>query len=138
MEQILSYKTLFISAVTTTNYARGRARMPCLLKSALTEVTLWMGTEESSDTLLLHMHLHARCHPVTLPLCCHLWHSNHTERNMGGKVQPLLPYHQHPTLMSWDDRIEQEALLSEEYSYTGCLDALSLSLSTPRTIFLML
>jgi len=86
--------------------------------------------EEFNDTLLLHMHIR-HCFVRLLP-------SVAQQQNIVGKVQPLLPYHQHPTLMSWDDRIEQEALLSEEYSYTGSLDALSLSLSTPRTIFLML
>jgi len=32
--------------------------------------------EESSDTSLLHTHLHVRCHCIRLPLCYHLSHSN--------------------------------------------------------------
>ena len=40
---------------------------------------------------LLHLRFHVRCYSVTLPLCCHLWHSNNMEQNTVGKVQPLLP-----------------------------------------------
>ncbi len=35
-------------------------------------------TEEFSDTPLLHLHFHVRCHFVRLPLCCHLSHGNDT------------------------------------------------------------
>jgi len=38
---------------------------------------------------------------VRLPLCCHLSHSNKMLWNTVGKVQPLLPSHQHPPLTSW-------------------------------------
>jgi len=50
--------------------------------------------EEFSDTPLLRMR--ASMSDAILPLCCHLSHSN-----MGwstGKLQPLLPDHQHPPL----------------------------------------
>jgi len=39
------------------------------------------------------------------------------QRNIGGKAQPLLPYHQHPPLTPWANIIKQEALLSEEFLY---------------------
>ena len=57
--------------------------------------------EEFSDTLLLHMYFHVTCHLVGLPLCCHLSHGNMMQRNIGGKVQPLLPYLQHLPLTLW-------------------------------------
>jgi len=50
-----------------------------------------------SFTPLFHPHFHVRHHSVPLPLCCHLSHCNNMEWNIGGRVQPLLPYHQHPT-----------------------------------------
>ena len=53
---------------------------------------------------------------TTVPLCCHLSHSNSTEWDIGGKVPLLLPYyHHHPLLISWAD-IKQEALLLEQLS----------------------
>lgn len=36
-----------------------------------------------------------------LPLCCHLQHGNKNLLNIDGKVQPLLSYHQHPSLTLW-------------------------------------
>ena len=57
--------------------------------------------EELKDTLLLHPHFYGRHHSVTLPLCCHVSQGNRMERNIGGKVQPLLPYHHHSPLTSW-------------------------------------
>ena len=45
--------------------------------------------------LLIHTYFHVRSHLVRLSLCCHLSHSNKTLWNIGGKVQPLLPYYQH-------------------------------------------
>jgi len=44
-----------------------------------------------------------RCHFVRRPLCCHLLQSN---RNVDGKVQPLLPYHHHLPLMPWTNIIK--------------------------------
>ena len=55
--------------------------------------------EEFCSTPLLHMHFHVRHNFVRLSLWCHLSHSNEMWWNTGGKVQPLLPYHQHPPLM---------------------------------------
>ena len=57
---------------------------------------------EFSGTPLLHPHFHF----VRLPLCCHLSHSNKMQWDIGGKVQPLLPYHQHPSLTFWANIIK--------------------------------
>ena len=54
---------------------------------------------------------------VRLPLCCHLSHDNEMERDIGEKVQPLLPSHQYPPPMLWASIIKYEALLSEQPSY---------------------
>jgi len=62
--------------------------------------------EEFDNTPLLHTHFHVRCHSV----CCHLSHGNKMQGDIGGKVQPLLPYYQHPPLM------KQEALFAEQTS----------------------
>ena len=71
--------------------------------------------EQFSDTSLLHMHFHIRHHFFRLPLCCHLSYSNKVQQNIGGKVQSLLPYHQHPSLM-WANIMQSEALPSERPS----------------------
>ena len=55
--------------------------------------------EEFIVTPLLHLHFHIIHHCVRLPLCYHLLHSNKMQWNMNGKVQSLLPYHQHPTVI---------------------------------------
>jgi len=57
--------------------------------------------EEFGGAPLLHMYFHVRLHSATRPLCCHLSHGNNMEWNNVGKVQPLLPYHQHLPLMLW-------------------------------------
>ena len=49
---------------------------------------------------------HVRHCCVRLPLCCHLSHGNNMEQNIGGKIQLLLPHHQHPPLISWTNRIK--------------------------------
>ena len=46
-------------------------------------------------------HFHVRHHPVRVPLCCHLSHGNNMEWDIGGKVQPLLPYQHHQPLKLW-------------------------------------
>ena len=51
--------------------------------------------EEFSDTPLFHLHFHVTHHCVTVTFCCHVSHSDNMLWNIGGKVQPLLPYHQH-------------------------------------------
>ena len=79
---------------------------PCL--DVLTSTTWYI-----CSTPLLHIYFHVRHHCVRVPLRCHLSHSNNMERDIGGKVQPLLPYHQHPLLMLWAYR----ALISELPSY---------------------
>ena len=56
------------------------------------------------------------CHFVRLYLCCHLSHSN-KKNNIGGKVQSLLTYHQHPPLTLWANIIKYEALFLEQHSY---------------------
>jgi len=78
---------------------------------------MWRGViffhmEEFSDTPLLHMHFHVRCHFVRLPLCCHLSHINKKWLNIGGKVQPLPSHHHHPPLTLWA-YIKSQALLLE-------------------------
>jgi len=62
--------------------------------------------EKFSDTPLLHMHFHVRYHLSRLLLCCHLSHSNKMSWNIGVKVQPLLPSHQHLPLMAWANIIK--------------------------------
>jgi len=44
---------------------------------------------------------------VRMPFCCHLSHSSKMEWNTGGKLQPLLPYHQYPPLTLWANRINR-------------------------------
>jgi len=55
-------------------------------------------------------------HCVRLPLCCHLSQGNNTPWNTGGKVQLLLPHHQHSPLTSWANTMHWRALLSEQPS----------------------
>ena len=57
--------------------------------------------EQFNDTSFLHWHFHVRHHFVRLPLFCHLLHSDRIEWNIGGKVQLLWLYHQHPPLTLW-------------------------------------
>ena len=52
----------------------------------------------SVSPLLLHTHFHVRHHYVRLPLCCRQSHSNKMSWDVGAKVLPLLPHHQHPPL----------------------------------------
>ena len=61
--------------------------------------------EKFSCTPLLHMLFHVRHHFVRHPLFCHLSHGNKMQCNTDGKVQFLLPYHQHLSLMSWTNKI---------------------------------
>lgn len=68
-------------------------------------VQLYSCMEEFNDTSFLHLHFHVRCHSVRLPLCCHLSHDDKMEWNIGGKVQLLLLYHQHPPMILWANRI---------------------------------
>ena len=56
--------------------------------------------EEFNYTRLLHTHCCVRCHFVRLSLCCHLSCSNIMRWNIGGRILPLLPYHQYPSLFS--------------------------------------
>ena len=72
--------------------------------------------QEFSDIPLLHMYFHVRGHFVRLPLCCHQSHGNSMQQNIGGKVQPLLPYHQHLPLTLWTNIIKWKALLFEQPS----------------------
>ena len=51
------------------------------------------------------MHFYVRHHFVRLPLCCHLPHGNKIWWNIGRKVHPPLPSHQHPPLTSWANNI---------------------------------
>ena len=37
--------------------------------------------------------------------------------HIGENIQPLLPHHQHPPLVSWANRIKQEAFLCKQPSY---------------------
>ena len=62
--------------------------------------------EKFNCTSLLHPHSHVRCHSVRLTLCCHLSHGNKMQQNIGRKVQPLPPHHQHLPLMSWANIIK--------------------------------
>ena len=54
--------------------------------------------EKLNATPLIHPHFHVRHHCVRVPLCCNLSQGNNTERDIGGKVQHLLLYHQQPPL----------------------------------------
>jgi len=45
---------------------------------------------------------------VRLPLCCYLSHSNKVKQNIGGNVQPLLPYDQHLQERHWGLRVRLE------------------------------
>ena len=56
---------------------------------------VYFHTGKLNSAHLLCMPFHLRCHCVRLSLCCHLSHGNKMEWNIGGNVQPLLPYHQH-------------------------------------------
>jgi len=47
--------------------------------------------EEFSDTPLLHMHFHVRCHSVRLPLCCHLSRGNKMEYWLEGSTSTAIP-----------------------------------------------
>ena len=62
--------------------------------------------KEFSFTPLLHPRFHARHHSVSVSLWCQLSHSNDTERDIGWKVQPALPYHQYPSLTLWANIIK--------------------------------
>jgi len=77
--------------------------------------------EEFTDTPLLHLHSHIRQHSVRLSLCCHLSRGNERNRDIAGKLQPLLPSHQHPPLTLWASSIKQEASLSEQPSYKALI-----------------
>ena len=57
-------------------------------------------------TPLFHMHFHDSHHSVRLSLFCYLLHSNKMEKNVGGKVQHLLLYHQHLSLKTWANIIK--------------------------------
>jgi len=98
------------------------AHIHCLVSINIQQMSTNVGgyhffhMEEFSDTPLLHTHFHVRCQSVRLSLCWHLSHGNKMQWDIGGKAQPLLPYHQHPPLMSWTNIIKQEALLSEQPS----------------------
>mgnify|MGYP001852393476 CR=1 FL=1 len=66
--------------------------------------------EEFSDTPLLHVHFHVRCHSVRrhsvrLPFCCCLSHRNKMWWNTDRKVHPLLSYYQY-FMMSWPSVIK--------------------------------
>jgi len=63
-------------------------------------------TEEFNSTPLLHMHFQVRRHSVKLSLCCHLSHENKKAGNISGKVQPLLPYHQHLPLVLYANKVK--------------------------------
>ena len=99
------------------------AHIHCLISINIQQVSVnvsgyhFFHVEEFDDTLSLHTHSHVSCHSFRLPLCCHLSHSNKTEQSMGGKIQALLPYHQHPPLMLWTNTMKHEALLLEQCSY---------------------
>ena len=69
-------------------------------------VSFFFCMEEFNSTPLLHMHFHVRCHFVRLPLCCNLSQSNKMQWSNGGKVQPLLSYHQYPLLRLWTNIIK--------------------------------
>ena len=83
------------------------AHIHCLVQQASTNVSgcPFFCMEKLNDTPLLYTHFHGRCHSVRLPLCCHLSHHN-TYQNIGGKVQALLPCHQHPPVMSQTSAIK--------------------------------
>ena len=87
------------------------ANIHCLVSVNIQQASMnvigcsFFGMEEFSYTPLLHMHFHVRRHFVRLPLCCHLSHGNIISWNTGRKVQPLLPYHQHP-LTLWANIIK--------------------------------
>jgi len=53
--------------------------------------------EEFSDTPLVHPHFHVSLYSVRLPLYCHLSYGNSMQWGIGGRIQPLLLSHQHPT-----------------------------------------
>ena len=59
--------------------------------------------EEFHHTSLFHAYFFVRLRIVSLLLCCHLSRGNKIEWSMGGKVQALLPHHQHPPLKSRAD-----------------------------------
>ena len=73
----------------------------CCLVSRNIQLAISFHREEFSCTPLLYLHFHVRYHCVRLPLCCHLSHGKKMSWTTGGKVQPELPYHQHPTLTLW-------------------------------------
>jgi len=99
------------------------AHIHCLVSINIQQVLMHINgghfflIHEFSDTPLLHMHFHVRCHSVTFPLCYHLSHGNKIEGIIGGKGPHLLPYPPHPPLMLWANIIKQEALLLDQPSY---------------------
>ena len=64
-------------------------------------VTICTSGGDVSDADFFHSHSYVRHHSVRLLLCCHLSYGNKMKWNIGGNVQPLLPYHQHPVLTRW-------------------------------------
>jgi len=79
IEQIISYKTLFFDVVIAIGYAL----LPAMNKN-------------------LHAPLVKICTSGGGPLS----HGNKIQKNIGEKVQPLLPNHQHPPLTLWANIIE--------------------------------
>jgi hypothetical protein len=61
--------------------------------------------------LLLRTNFRVRHHFARVLLCCYLQNLQTT----GGKVKPLLSYHQHPPLTSWANIIKWDALLWDRY-----------------------
>lgn len=104
IEQNLSYKILF-NIFTTVSYAFSPA-----VNKILCAMLVKTGT--SRGDLLFPLLMHST-HSLTVLTSTVLSPSTFNKQNTGGKVQPLLPCHQHPHLMSWANRLKEEALLSK-------------------------
>lgn len=75
--------------------------------------TLHFTLKTSNLTSSLISEISVRHQFVRLPLCCLLSPGNNMERNIGGKVQPLVPYYQYPPLMSWASITRWDLLLEK-------------------------
>src|SRR5258705_6061420 len=69
--------------------------------------------EEFNDTRLLFTRFHVIRHLVRLPPPLPSGVRQQNLWDIGGKVQPLLPYHLHPPLTSWTNIIKYDPLVSD-------------------------
>ena len=124
IEQILSYKTLFSNTVTSISYAVSPAEQKPACCACNNQQALMNGSGQHFFSTQRHS-MTQLCNTCTsmsdsiLSDCpsADMLHGNKMEENIGGEVQPLLSYHQHPALTLCANIRKQEVLLSEQPSY---------------------